>query len=426
MRTNNYATGRRGRCGSRAMRAAGLCVAAMAAGLSGCGSTASSSADGGAYAQDGNTIVDSSRTYSATGKDESAIHVYGGGSYTATGAYAYAAATPSASERTATKTGDMSSEDKSNFYGSNAIVLAESASQIALSNFVLYSSATGANGAFAYGANSTVTVDHSWIITEKDSSRGVDATYGGRVDITNSSISTKGAHCAALASDRYDSTPPTIVADHVTGTTAGEGSPGIYCTGTFTVSNSTLTATGSEAAVIEGLNSITLTDSSLTGSTKWGVFVYQSMSGDSAVGTGTFSMTGGSMTNNSSGPDFMICNTTAVINLNGVTLQHGSNWSGTLLRATSASSGDANINSGWGTLGGTVTLNARNQALTGAITRYSSASSITLRLYSGSTWTMTGDSTVDTLIVESGATVNKSGHTLTNVTLTNNGGTINP
>ena len=257
-----------------------------------------------------------------------------------------------------------------------------------------------------------MTLSNCSIATTGDSSRGVDATYGGSVVISDSTISTQGAHCAALASDRYDSTAPTITATSVTGTTAGDGSPGIYCTGTFNISASTLTATGSEAAAIEGFNSITLANSDITGYKKWGVIVYQSMSGDSSTGTGSFSMTGGTLTNYSSGPVFMVCDTTAVIDLDGVTIDN-SGGSTLLLRATSASSGDANVNSSWGSLGGTVTLNATGQALDGAITRYSTSSDITLNLKSGSAWKLEGDSTVDALTIDSSSSVVKNGYTLT-------------
>lgn len=353
-------------------------------------------------------------SYTATASDESVLLVYNSGSYTLMG--------NSSSDYSMLKKtgGDCSSTDDSNFYGANAVALAKSAGSITLQYCALSSSAEGANGAFAYGSGSSVTLKDCAISTTGDSSRGVDATYGGAVTISDSTITTQGAHCAALASDRYDSTAPKITATNVTGTTSGDGSPGIYCTGSFVVTDCTLSASGSEAAAIEGKNSIIVSDSVLTGSRKWGVIIYQSTSGDAATGTGSFSMTGGTLTNNSTGPVFMVCNTTAVINLDNVAINNAGG-SGLLLRATGASSGDANINASWGSLGGTVTLNASNQILIGAITRYSTASNITLNLKSGSVWNLTADSTVDTLTVAAGAVINKNGHTLTYAMLTNNG-----
>jgi hypothetical protein len=306
----------------------------------------------GVYEQDGGKASESGKTYAAMETDESAVYVYGAGSYTL-------------SDATLTKTGDTSSDSDSNFYGNNAIVLAENESTITLSDCSLTSDSEGSNGAFAYGEGSSIIIDNCTISTTSDSSRGVDATYGGSVTVSNSEIHTLGAHSAALATDRYeDNDPPTITADNVTATTAGDGSPGIYSTGTFYVSNSNLVATGSEAAAIEGFNSISLMDSDITGSAKWGVFIYQSMSGDSSVGVGTFDMTGGSLTNNSSGPVFMVLNTEAIINLQNVEI----NTSGdVLIRATDASDGDDNVNSDWGSSGGDINFTTTDQVLNGTV-----------------------------------------------------------
>lgn len=306
----------------------------------------------GAYEQDGGTVSESGQTYTATETDESAVYVYGAGSYTL-------------SDATLTKTGDTSGENTSNFYGNNAIVLAEDESTIILSDCSLTADSAGSNGAFAYGEGSSIIIDNCTISTTNNSSRGVDATYGGSVTISNSEIHTLGEHSASLATDRYENNdPPTITADNVTATTAGDGSPGIYSTGTFNVSNSSTVATGSEAAAIEGFNSITLTDSDIAGSAKWGVFIYQSMSGDSSVGVGTFDMTGGSLTNNSSGPVFMVLNTEAVINLQDVDISTDGE---VLIRATDASDDDENVNSDWGNNGGDITFTATDQVLNGIV-----------------------------------------------------------
>ncbi len=366
----------------------------------------------GVYEQDGGTAGESGQTYAATETDESAVYVYGAGSYIL-------------SDATLTKTGETSSASDSNFYGNNAIVLAEDESTITLSECSLIADSEGSNGAFAYGEGSSIIIDNCTISTSSDSSRGVDATYGGSVTISNSEIHTLGAHSAALATDRYENNdPPTITADNVTATTAGDGSPGIYSTGTFYVSNSNTVATGAEAAAIEGFNSITLTDSDITGSTKWGVFIYQSMSGDSSVGVGSFDMTGGSLTNNSSGPVFMVLNTEAIINLQNVDI---STEGDVLIRATDASDGDDNVNSSWGSAGGNITFNATDQVLSGTVScnelsaidmtlsgtstlwgavEIEDGGEVTITLADSAKWTAAGDSYVTSLdgITFSGAT----------------------
>lgn len=321
--------------------------------------------------------------YTSEATDIPAVKVSSGGSLTLTNSKA-------------TKSGATASEDNSNFYGVNAGVLASSSnnvsgysagssSAISMKDCTITTSSSGSNGVFAFGENAVVTLDHVTIATTGASSRGVDATYGGTVNISNSKITTQGDHCAALATDRYENyEAPKINATNCVGTTAGQGSPGIYCTGTFTVANSKLTATGSEAAGIEGLNSITLTNTSISGATKWGVMIYQSMSGDSSGGTGKFAMTGGTLINKSTGPMFFVCDTTADIELTGVTLKNSSD---TLLWATTAAAGsapDSNVNSSWGTAGGTVTFIATNQILTGNIELQEGSSSITLTLVNSS------------------------------------------
>ncbi|MGD9222676.1 MAG: right-handed parallel beta-helix repeat-containing protein [Desulfobacteraceae bacterium] len=372
----------------------------------------SSTGKSGVYVQDGGTVSESDVTYEATETDESAVYVYGAGTYSLTGA-------------TLTKTGDTSSDDDSNFYGTNAIVLVEGQSTMTLDNSTLYSDAEGSNGVFAYEEGTTIYVTDCTIETHANSSRGVDATYGGTVQVSDTKISTEGNHSAAIASDRYeDKDPPTMIADNVTGQTAGEGSPGIYCTGTFSVSNSNLTATGSEAAVVEGMNSLTLTDSTIEGAVKWGVIVYQSTSGDSSEGMGSFDMVGGALTSKSSGPTFMVCNTEATINLQDVDITSAGD---VLIRATDASSGDDNINSDWGSGGGDVTFTATDQELEGTVSCNNLSSiditlsgtstlsgdvvieqggQVTLALEDDAQWTATGESYVTSLdgVVISGST----------------------
>jgi hypothetical protein len=95
-----------------------------------------------------------------------------------------------------------------------------------------------------------------------------------------------------------------MVVDGGTYKSTGVGSPAIYCTADISVNDAKLTATGSEALCLEGKNTVRLFDSDLNGSMKddeqndctWNVILYQSMSGDSEEGTGTFEMDGGALT----------------------------------------------------------------------------------------------------------------------------------
>ena len=124
------------------------------------------------------------------------------------------------------------------------------------------------------------------------------------------------------------------------------------------------------------------------------------------------------ITKNSTGPMFFVCNTTTVIELDGATLNNNSD---TLLWATTAAAGsavDSNVNPDWGNLGGTAAFTATNQTLEGDIDLEESGSSIELELinssFSGainsgntgtadlildadSTWEVTGDSYLSSL-----------------------------
>lgn len=351
----------------------------------------------GAYSVNGETKTSKDEKINAAEANQNTILVSNGGNLTVSGA-------------TITKSGDTTSEDESNFYGVNAGVAAAGASNITISDSTVNTNSEGSNGIFSTGDASVINVSNVTINTAKNSSRGLDATYNGTIIAKNVNISTQGAHCAALATDRGEGT---IQVTGGTMNTAGEGSPAIYSTGNILVKGATLKATGSEAACIEGKNSITLYDSNISGEKSNGVMLYQSMSGDSGVGTSYFNMTGGSLSS-AEGAMFFITNTDAEINLKGVTLK---NSTGVLLNSAATSR--------WGTQGsngGNVTLNADNQTLEGAITcdnisteilnltnnssltstinEDNKAKSITLSLDKDSTWTVTGTSYITTLTDE--------------------------
>jgi hypothetical protein len=105
--------------------------------------------------------------------------------------------------------------------------------------------------------------------------------------------------------------------------TAGTNSVGIYLTGAIKVTGGTFTDAGAEVAVIEGENEITLNDISLLTSfnNKWGMMIYQSMSGDAEGAQGEFSMTGGSLADTAANrPLFYVTNSTGIIRLKNVQL----------------------------------------------------------------------------------------------------------
>ncbi len=235
--------------------------------------------------------------------------------------------------------------------------------------------------------------------------------------------------------------------DGGTYTSNGYNSPAVYSTAAITVENATLTANNSEALVIEGENSITLVDCDVSGNMSdtegtssdtnvHSVMIYQSQSGDAEEGTSSFSMTGGSLTNNN-GDVFFITNTACTIYLSGVSIVNNET-DGTLM---TISGNDASH--GWGTAGangGQVTMTADAQELEGDIT-VDTVSTLDLTLTNGSvltgtinivenaeggtavennavitidegcTWNLTGDCTITSLT--NNGTINFNGYTIT-------------
>ena len=319
-------------------------------------------------------------TYSSTKADQNAILVTGGGTLTSDGA------------TIDKKSGDSSSTESSDFSGFNAALLVNDNSTATVKNAKITTSAKGANAVFATGEKSTVKISDSTITTTGEaSSRGLDATYGGTIEANNVKISTQGGSCAAMATDRGEGT---VTATKSTLETNGAGSPIIYSTGNITLKNSTGKANGAQITVVEGKNSATIENSKLTCSAAGnrgdvdvaGVMVYQSMSGDAGEGTGNFTATKSQLSIDKksnyykTAPMFFVTNTDAVISLTDTTLDFGS---GTLLSAKGTSE--------WGnegSNGGTVTLNATKQTLTGDI-ELDKLSSLTMKLTDGSTYTGT-------------------------------------
>lgn len=336
-----------------------------------------------AYTSD--TEVDG-ETIASAGIDENAVNVSEGASVTL---------------KDATITRDSSEStggDNSSFYGVGAAVLATDGNAYVKGGQVTTDAAGGA-GLFVYN-NGTVYAADTKITTKQDTSGGIHAAGGGK-----------------------------MVVDGGTYTSNGTGSPAIYSTADIAVNEATLAANGSEAICIEGLNSIHLYDSDLTGNMSddsrndctWNVILYQSMSGDSEVGNSTFEMDGGSLTAKNGGM-FYTTNTESTITLDDVDITNAED-SEFFLKCT----GNSNQR-GWGSTGangadclftavdqtmeGNVIWDSINDldfymadesTLTGAVTQDDSNAGdggdgyCNLYIGEDATWIVTGDSTVSAL-----------------------------
>lgn len=229
--------------------------------------------------------------------------------------------------------------------------------------------------------NTTINISDSKITTNKDNSGGIMTTGGGIMNATNLEITTNGTSSAAIRSDRGGGT---VNVDSGTYTTNGKGSPSIYSTADITVKNAKLISNTSEGIVIEGKNSVSidnveLTDNNTTlngqSTTYKNIFIYQSMSGDAAVGNASFTASNSTITTNK-GDTLYVTNTTATINLTNNKIINNDK-SGNFLRIQKDSWGSSGSN------GGNVTLNLDNQEAIGNIV-VDSISSLTMSLKNGS------------------------------------------
>ena len=336
---------------------------------------------------------------------------------------------------TVNKSGDSDGGDNTSFYGINSAILAKSGAIVIIKNSTINTNATGANGVFSYGGSATtnnssndgttVTISDSTITTTKDNSGGIMTTGGGIMNAYNLIINTSGISSAAIRTDRGGGK---VNVDGGTYTTTGQGSPIIYSTADIIVSNAKLIAKASEGVVIEGKNSVTLNNVTLTdtnnklngkSTTYKNIFLYQSMSGDASNGTSSFTSKNSKITTNK-GDTFYVTNTTAVINLENNTITNNDK-SGAFLRIKKDSWGNSGSNGGNVTLKATnqlingdividsistLTMNLKNSNFTGKINKANSAKSIDLNIDKDTKIKLTGNSYVTSFTNEDASNSN--------------------
>ena len=368
----------------------------------------------------------SNETIESTGTDENAALISSGASVTL-------------DNDTITRTSeDSKGGDNSSFYGVGAAVLATDGTAYVKDGSVTTDAAGGA-GLFAYG-DGTVYASGTTVKTTQDTSGGVHVAGGGTLYGWDLDVETNGESSAAIRSDRGGGT---MVLDGGNYVSNGVGSPAIYSTADIAVSNASLTANGSEAVCIEGLNSIHLYDCDLTGNMSdldqndntWTVILYQSMSGDSEVGNSTFQMDGGSLTSENGGV-FYTTNTESTITLNNVDINYNDD-NEFFLQCTGNTNqrgwGQSGVNGAdchftgisqdmqgdviWDSISDLDFYLTEGSSLTGAVVDDESYAGeggegyCNVYVSADSTWTVTGDSTVSSLENE-GTIVDSNGKTV--------------
>ena len=313
---------------------------------------------------------ESGQSYTSEGTDESAVLVSNGANVTL-------------KDFTVNRTSeDSKGGDSSSFYGVGASILVTDGT-VDLKGGTITSDADGAAGAFAYDKG-TVNISDTAITTTGNTAGGIHAAGGGTVNAENLTVHTSGESSAAIRSDRGGGTMRVNGGSY---TSSGTGSPAVYCTADIEVNDAKLTAENSEAVCIEGLNSLSLTNCTLSGHIQeneqndcdWTVILYQSMSGDSEVGNAVFNMTGGSLASENGGL-FYTTNTESTFYLNNVSITPSSN-NEFFLKCT----GNANKR-GWGQSGANgadCSFTAENQKMEGDVV-WDSISNLKFKMTEGS------------------------------------------
>ncbi len=320
---------------------------------------------------------------------------------------------------TVSKSGDGSQGDNSSFYGNNSSIYAGAASstdyqsttaasgaKIVISDCTVSSSSKGANAVIATNG-ATVEIDGITIVNNYAVSRGLHATYGGIINASNVNITTNEATSSTIATDRGGGT---VTVNGGTATANGSKSAVIYSTGTMSATDLVGTSASGEIAVIEGDNSISMTNCTMTsGSSERGLLMMQSGSGDASGTNPTMTITGTSLTmTDSSAPLLEVATcVTATCTLDNCTV---SVPSGILMYVMADSQ--------WSTSGAVGNLILSNGKYSG-IVKYDSGYTANVTVDEDAVWILTGNATVSKLV--NNGTIYLNGYTLNYSSLSGSG-----
>ncbi len=348
----------------------------------------------GAYAViDGDDLTGG--TYTSEADRESAVEASGTASASVTGALIK-------------KTAGSADADEASFEGVNSAVRAYDSAELTLKDCVIEADGDNSTGVFAYD-DAVINIYDSTVNVDSGGAGGIQVAGGGTLYAYNLNVTSTSK--AAVRSDRGGGV---LLVDGGTYLSTGSsGAPAIYSTAEITVSNAELSSENSRAVIIEGKNSVTVNNCTLTGNGKTSkegsleanVLLYQSASGDAENGESVFTISDSTLISKT-GAMFWCTNTLSTITLTNTELVSETD---DLLIVSSGRWGKEGRN------GGTCTLNAVNQTMTGAVTvddisslvlnmtassfsgsinNENSSGTIAVTMDPDSTWTLTADSYV--------------------------------
>ena len=346
---------------------------------------------------DGSTVTKSNETLSSETQYYNVVQVTKG--------------TLNLNDCTLSKTGTGTSGDNSSFYGNNSALYASgSNSSVNMTGGTITTSSQGANAVFATD-NANITVSDITIDNSQSVSRGLHATFGGTINASNVNITTRKATSSTVATDRGGGT---VTVTGGTLTAMGDKSAVLYSTGVITANNLTGVSEKGPIVTVEGANYAYVNDCQMTsGSSKRGILLHQSNSGD-AEGTKPYAtITNSSLTlTDSNAPLCYVENCTATLTLTDVTLKVPS---GLLMSVPNSSKGN-------GSTGTIVLETTKNSWEYAGTVETGTENKLVVTVGENVTWTLTADTYVTTLT--NNGVINKNGYSLTYGNISGNG-TIN-
>lgn len=323
------------------------------------------------------------------------------------------------------ESGETTDKESSIYYGLNSAVIVKDGSSMELINSDITTNVSYSSAFFLTGLNGTAKLDNINISTNKEYSSGLVSSDYGSITALDLDITTKGDNSTSLKSITSNSE---INIEDSYLYTEGLYSPLIYSSGKINLTNTDGTALNSNIATIEGSNSITITDSKLTtehianNDNPAGIYIYneQSKSISADYTNATFTSTSSRLTiketdNYESIPMFYVTNIKATINITDTELDYSNNI---LLKVVGNDTyGDIGNNGGEVTFTATdqelkgnieiddiskVRFNLNNSHYEGQINGNDSSKAVDITFDKTSTWTLTGDSYINTLTIQNG------------------------
>ena len=315
--------------------------------------------------------------------------------------------------------GEGSDTEAGDRYGMNAALLATGGAQLTVTKSVVDSAATGGSGIFGHGFGTSLWLRDGTVTTTGDGSEGIQAAGGAAIQANNMTVITAGDSSSVLRVDNG-----TLEVKGGTYTSGGYQSPALLAAGSVHASKAAFTANNSAVVLLRGSQTVSLENCTLRGgASQEETAVMISGEDGASEGAASFSMTGGTLTAQS-GSVLYALGTDCDIHLEHVDLDHPDNAPLLYVAGTEEGKGSAvTLYASRQTLEGSLVvdgysalhLELQNDSLFhGAIVPFpydEPSGHVAVYIRQGSVWSLTGDSTVDTL--ENEGTIRYNGYSIT-------------